>query len=70
MKTDKNIYNRMVKKNIPPSGKVKNFFVAFCVGGSICTIGQLLRGYLFSLGMDEERVGLLVTVFLIAPLCL
>ncbi len=66
MKTDKKSYGDMVSDNIPPSKKMKNFFAAFLVGGSICGFGQIMRSYLLSLGMEEDRVGLLVSVFLIA----
>ncbi len=66
MKTDRKSYNSMVEKNIPPSKKLKNFFAAFFVGGAICGVGQLMRNGLFSLGLDEDRVGLLVSVALIS----
>ncbi len=66
MKTDKKAYNRMVKESIPPSRMVRNFFTAFSVGGCICVVGQIMRSLLFSLGMEEQRVGLLVTIFMIA----
>ncbi len=66
MNTDQKSYNDMVKKNTPPSRKVKNFFASFLVGGSICGIGQLMHNALMMLEIEEERVNLLVSVALIS----
>ena len=36
-------YDKMVKKASPPSPKLKNFILAYLVGGLICVIGQLFK---------------------------
>ncbi len=55
----------MVKKNIPPSKRLKDFIFAFLVGGAFCTLGQLLRNLCFFFEMDEQMTGLVVSVSLI-----
>ena len=59
-------YSRMVKRQSPPSPKLKDCTLAFLVGGFICVIGQLLLElYSGALKLDEERAKVLVTVTLI-----
>lgn len=49
-------YNSLTKKYSPPSPKVKNFVWAYCVGGFICVIGQLLTELYTYLGLEEKVV--------------
>ena len=65
MKTTKNEYSKIVKRLSPPSPKVKDFIWAYCVGGFICVIGQLLMELYKSLGAEEKVVKMLVPVSLI-----
>ncbi len=59
-------YSQMVKKQSPPSPKLKDCTAAFLVGGIICVIGQLLSElYLKTVGLDEERAKIAVTISLI-----
>ncbi len=59
-------YSAAVKKLSPPSPKLKDFVLAFLVGGLICTFGQLLmEAYTVLIGLDEERAKIAVTVSLI-----
>lgn len=59
-------YSKMVKKQSPPSPKLRDCTFAFLVGGFICTIGQLLLElYSKTLSLDEERAKILVTISLI-----
>ncbi len=71
MLPEKQEYSQMVNKASAPSPKVKNFIWAFCVGGFICVIGQLLRELFIYLNMEEELTKMLVPsclVFLAALL--
>ena len=62
---NKKDYDKLVKKATPPSKKTRDFLFAFLIGGSICTIGQLLRELLLYLGFNEEKVGMTVSAALI-----
>lgn len=65
MNISKKEYAKMADKASPHSKKIKDFFLAFLVGGIICTIGQLLRDFYFSLGLPEEAALAAVPVTLI-----
>ncbi len=58
-------YSKIVKKVSPPSPKLKDFVWAYCVGGFICVIGQLLFELYTSLELGEKTVKMLVPVTLI-----
>ena len=59
-------YSKTVKKKSPPSPKFKDMIWAFCVGGFICVIGQLLNElYISVCGLNEEIVKMLVPTSLI-----
>lgn len=55
----------MVKKASPPSPKVKDFVLAYVVGGFICVIGQLLSEGYSALGLTEKAVKMAVPSTLI-----
>ncbi len=66
MQPNNNQYSQMVKKQSPPSPKLKDCALAFLVGGLICVLGQLLLElYSTTLALDEERAKVAVTVSLI-----
>ena len=58
-------YKGLVKKASPPSPKLKDFVWAFCVGGFICMLGQLLYELYTYLELTDEVSRMLVTVTLI-----
>ena len=58
-------YSRMVKKATPSSPTFKNCFFAFLVGGSICTLGQILSFLYLRLGADEKTSAAFVSISLI-----
>ncbi len=66
MKITKQEYKKMTEKASPPSPKLKNFFLAYLVGGLICVLGQLLNELYTYLGLQEKVVKMLVPVTLIA----
>ena len=58
-------YAEMVKKQSPPSPKIKDFLWAFFVGGFICVIGQLLFDCYAYIGLNEKAIKMAVPVTLI-----
>ena len=58
-------YSSLVKKLSPPSPKWKDFIWAYCVGGLICVIGQLLTELYSSFNWEEKVVKMAVPVTLI-----
>ncbi len=58
-------YDKIIKKLSPPSPKFKNFIWAFCVGGLICVIGQLLTELYTYLELTPKQVKMAVPVSLI-----
>ncbi len=59
-------YSKLTKKMSPPSPKIKDMIWAYCVGGLICVIGQLLGEFYKSVcGFQEDIVKMLIPVSLI-----
>jgi stage V sporulation protein AC len=58
-------YNEMVKKASPPSPKIKNFIMAFLIGGLICAFGEGLAQILDALDISKKKVDALVPIILI-----
>ncbi len=58
-------YDKFVKARAQSSPTWKNIIWAFLVGGSICTIGQVLLKAYQAAGLDEETAGTAVSVTLV-----
>lgn len=58
-------YNDYVKAKSKPSPIVKDCIWAFCVGGAICTLGQLLSNLYQGWGLTKEDAGAWVSITLI-----
>ncbi len=58
-------YNERRKAQTPNSAHFRNCAWAFCVGGCICTIGQVLRTIYTGFGFCQDDVGLLTSGSLI-----
>ena len=58
-------YDRLVKQRQPASPMGKNIVWAFCVGGGICVLGQVLSGVYQDWGLDKEQSGTAVSLTLI-----
>lgn len=58
-------YDQMVKQVSPNSPIIMNCLKAFCVGGFICVIGQLIHDYTASFGISEDNAGLITSILLI-----
>ena len=62
---DKNEKKQLLKKYITKSHSIKDFAMAFIFGGSICVIGELIKLWLLSLGVQSENAGGLTTIIMI-----
>lgn len=62
---NKEEYKEYVGRRTKKSASLKNCSLAFLVGGTICTLGQLLRDLYIRLGMDLQDATLLVSISLI-----
>lgn len=65
MKVTPQEYNERRKVHTPNSSHATNCIWAFCVGGAICTIGEVLRTLYSNLGFSQDDVGLLTSGSLI-----
>jgi len=59
------MYSEMSEKASPKSKVMTNSITAFCVGGSICVIGQLLLAAFLSYGMDRTSAGAWTSIVLV-----
>ena len=59
-------YSKLAAKSAPKSPAVTDCIKAFLVGGSICSVGQLLIFAGEALGLQERMANMLCTVSLIA----
>ena len=64
-------YNKYVSAKAKPSPIAKDMAWAFCVGGAICTIGQLFLNLYLRAGFDKDAAGTAtsVTLILAAAVC-
>ena len=59
-------YGRLVKQMSPKSPMWKDCLKAFCVGGLICTLGQVFMNWYASLGLEKELAGTAASMSLVA----
>ncbi len=59
-------YAQLTKKASPNSPLAKDCLWAFCTGGAICLLGEVLRQLYLWQGMEEKAAGTLTSVTLIA----
>ena len=66
MKISKKTYAKFADAHAPRSPMAKNCLLAFTVGGTICTVGQILRDVFQKVcSFDEETAGTLTSASLI-----
>lgn len=53
-KLNKNDYKKYSDKKVPKPPYLKNMIMAFLVGGTLCTIGQIITNILKSNGLDKD----------------
>ena len=62
---DKNLYAHMAKVAAPKSKVATNCLRAFLVGGTICTVAELIHRGVMQLGATREDAGLITATILI-----
>ena len=65
MKMTAQEYARRVQKAGPHSPLLADCLWAFCVGGGICLLGEVLRGWYLTMGLDKELAGTLTSCTLV-----
>ena len=58
-------YQALVKRMAPRSPILRDTALAFLVGGAICTVGQAIKEYFISLGLDEKAVSSALSITMI-----
>ena len=58
-------YARRVQKAGPHSPLLADCLWAFCVGGGICLLGEVLRGWYLGMGLEAQLAGTLTSCTLI-----
>lgn len=66
MKMTPEEYNKRVKKAGPASPLLKDCVWAFCVGGGICLLGEVLRQTYLAAGAQTDTAGTLTSCTLVA----
>lgn len=58
-------YSKLIQQHRPGKPKLKNFILAYLVGGLICAFGQSLIFLLMAFGWEEEAASPMATIILI-----
>ena len=58
-------YKKIYQKASPRSPLLKDMRLAFLVGGAICTLGQGLKNYFISRGLDDKAVSSCLSITLV-----
>lgn len=58
-------YSKMIQQYRPQKPKVRDFILAYLIGGTICAIGQTITQILMALGMEQANAASATTVILI-----
>mgnify|MGYP003098074470 FL=1 len=58
-------YKKLYQNASPPSPLLKDAFLAFLTGGTICTLAQFIRNFLLSQGLDEKAAGASLSIILV-----
>ena len=58
-------YKKYAESRAKKSPVLKNCLCAFLIGGTICTVGQLLLSLYLRLGLDKETAGTVTSISLI-----
>ena len=59
-------YGRLVEEMSPKSPMWKDCVKAFCIGGAICTLGQVFMNLYGKLGLEKQDAGTLASMTLVA----
>lgn len=59
-------YGKLVNNLCPQSPMGRDCILAFCIGGLICTVGQVFLNLYGNLGLDKEAAGTATSMTLVA----
>lgn len=59
------LYSEMSRQASPKSRSIVNVPVAFCTGGAICAIGQIITAILKNYGLDKLSAGTWTSIILV-----
>ncbi|MCM1006675.1 MAG: SpoVA/SpoVAEb family sporulation membrane protein [Ruminococcus flavefaciens] len=59
------LYSEMSRQASPKSRSIVNVPVAFCTGGAICAIGQIISAILKNYGLDKLSAGTWTSIILV-----
>lgn len=62
---NKKDYQEYVETKVPKPTYLRNIIMAFLVGGTICTIGQVITNMLSNNGLDETATGSATSIILV-----
>ena len=65
MKMTNDEYKKYADQHAPRSYAARNMLLAFLIGGTICTLGQLFIGLYTVAGLDEESAGTACSITLV-----
>jgi len=66
MKYNKESYKKVVDEHTPKNKCFKNCIMAFIFGGSICTIGEIIKNiFILSFNVPKDDAGVITSVVLI-----
>ena len=65
MKLDRKEYQALCARQSPPTPSRRTVPAAFCIGGGICLLGQVLRTLFQGMGLEEKTAGTAVSCTLI-----
>lgn len=65
MKMSQKEYNQYVKEMSPNSPIWKDVILAFCIGGLICVVGQMVMNGFTAVGLDETNAGSATSITLV-----
>lgn len=62
---NKKEYKKFAEQKVPKPTYIKNIIMAFLVGGSICTIGEIIFNYLEKAGLSQKAVGTATAIIMV-----
>ena len=62
---NKEEYKKYVEKRAKKSSVIKNFLIAFCVGGFVCVMGQIFMDLYVRLGIEKQNASVFASITII-----
>ena len=62
---NKEEYKKYVEKRAKKSSVLKNFLIAFCIGGFVCVVGQIFMDLYMRLGAEKQNASVFASITII-----